>query len=48
VVKGALLRVFFASRAVTLLGPPADSGKLIAAETGKWGNVIRATNIKSQ
>jgi tripartite-type tricarboxylate transporter receptor subunit TctC len=27
---------------------PADFGKLIAAETEKWGKVIRATNIKAQ
>ncbi len=27
---------------------PADFGKLIAAETEKWGKVIRAANIKLQ
>jgi tripartite-type tricarboxylate transporter receptor subunit TctC len=25
---------------------PADFGKFIADETGKWGKVIRAANIK--
>jgi tripartite-type tricarboxylate transporter receptor subunit TctC len=29
-------------------GSPADFGKLIAAETEKWGNVIRAANIKPE
>jgi tripartite-type tricarboxylate transporter receptor subunit TctC len=29
-------------------GTPADFGKLIAAETEKWGNVIRAANIKPE
>jgi hypothetical protein len=27
--------------------PPADFGKYIADETEKWGNVIRALNIKA-
>jgi tripartite-type tricarboxylate transporter receptor subunit TctC len=27
---------------------PADFGKFIAAETEKWGKVIRAANIKAQ
>jgi tripartite-type tricarboxylate transporter receptor subunit TctC len=31
-----------------LPGSPADFGKLIAAETEKWGKVIRAANIKPQ
>ena len=31
-----------------LAGSPADFGKLIAEETEKWGNVIRATNIKAE
>lgn len=31
-----------------LTGSPADFGKLIAAETEKWGKVIRAANIKAQ
>jgi tripartite-type tricarboxylate transporter receptor subunit TctC len=31
-----------------LPGSPADFGKLIAAETEKWGKVIRATNIKAK
>jgi tripartite-type tricarboxylate transporter receptor subunit TctC len=30
-----------------LVGSPADFGKLIAEETEKWGNVIRALNIKA-
>ena len=33
--------------ATTLPGSPADFGKLIAAETEKWGKVIRAGNIKA-
>jgi hypothetical protein len=33
----------------TLLpGSSANSGKLIADETGKWGKVIRALNIKAE
>jgi tripartite-type tricarboxylate transporter receptor subunit TctC len=32
--------------ATTIAGSPADFGKLIAEETEKWGNVIRAGNIK--
>jgi tripartite-type tricarboxylate transporter receptor subunit TctC len=28
-----------------LTGSPADFGKLIADETEKWGNVIRALNV---
>jgi tripartite-type tricarboxylate transporter receptor subunit TctC len=31
-----------------LPGSPTDFGKLIAAETEKWGKVIRATNIKAE
>jgi tripartite-type tricarboxylate transporter receptor subunit TctC len=31
-----------------LAGSPADFGKLIAEETEKWGNVIRAANIKPE
>jgi tripartite-type tricarboxylate transporter receptor subunit TctC len=34
--------------AMTLAGSPADFGKLIAAETEKWGKVIRAANIKAE
>jgi hypothetical protein len=30
-----------------LPGSPAQFGKLIAEETEKWGNVIRALNIKA-
>jgi tripartite-type tricarboxylate transporter receptor subunit TctC len=33
---------------VPLGGSPADFGKLIAAETEKWGKVIRAANIKPE
>jgi tripartite-type tricarboxylate transporter receptor subunit TctC len=33
--------------ATALPGSPADFGKLIADETEKWGNVIRALNIKA-
>ena len=29
-----------------LLGSPADFGRLIAADTEKWGKVIRAANIR--
>jgi tripartite-type tricarboxylate transporter receptor subunit TctC len=31
-----------------LAGSPADFGKLIAAETEKWGKVIRAANIRPE
>jgi hypothetical protein len=31
-----------------LAGSPADFGKRIADETEKWGNVIRALNIKAE
>jgi tripartite-type tricarboxylate transporter receptor subunit TctC len=31
-----------------LPGSPADFGKLIADEIEKWGNVIRALNIKAE
>jgi hypothetical protein len=30
-----------------LVVSPADFGSLIAEETEKWGNVIRALNIKT-
>jgi len=30
-----------------LVVSPADFGRLIADETEKWGNVIRALNIKA-
>jgi tripartite-type tricarboxylate transporter receptor subunit TctC len=33
---------------VVLALSPADFGKLIAAETEKWGNVIRSLNIKAE
>jgi hypothetical protein len=29
-------------------GSPADFGKFMAAETEKWGKVIRAANIKAE
>jgi tripartite-type tricarboxylate transporter receptor subunit TctC len=31
-----------------LAGSPADFGKLIAAETEKWGKVVRAANLKPE
>jgi tripartite-type tricarboxylate transporter receptor subunit TctC len=31
-----------------LSGSPADFGKLISDETEKWGDVIRAANIKAE
>ena len=31
-----------------LPGTPADFGKLIAADTEKWGKVIRAANMKAE
>jgi tripartite-type tricarboxylate transporter receptor subunit TctC len=31
-----------------LVGTPADFSKLITDETEKWGEVIRATNIKAE
>src|SRR5262249_46490477 len=34
--------------ATTLPGSPADFGKFMAAETEKWGKLIRAANIKAQ
>ena len=34
--------------ATVFAGSPADFGKLIAAETEKWGKVIRAANIKAE
>jgi tripartite-type tricarboxylate transporter receptor subunit TctC len=33
--------------ATPFIASPAEFGKLIAAETEKWGKVIRAANIKS-
>jgi tripartite-type tricarboxylate transporter receptor subunit TctC len=33
---------------IVLPGSPAEFGKLIAAETRKWGKVIRAANIKPE
>ena len=34
--------------AEVLAGSPADFGKLIVADTEKWGKVIRAAKIKAQ
>jgi tripartite-type tricarboxylate transporter receptor subunit TctC len=34
--------------AIGIPGSPADFGKLIAAETEKWGKVIRAAGIKAE
>ena len=31
-----------------MVGSPTDFGKFIAAETDKWGKVIRAANIKPE
>ena len=33
---------------MVLADSPADFGKLIAADTEKWGKVIRAANIKPE
>jgi tripartite-type tricarboxylate transporter receptor subunit TctC len=33
---------------IQIAGSPADFGRLIAAETQKWSNVIRAANIKAE
>jgi hypothetical protein len=33
---------------IVLAGLPTDFGKLIAAETEKWGKVIRDANIKAE
>ncbi len=33
---------------IAIAGSPADFGNLIAAETEKWGRVIRAANIKPE
>lgn len=33
---------------IVLAGSPADFGKLIAAETEKWGKVIQAARIKAE
>ena len=43
-IKGRLAE----SGGKALAGSPADFGKLIADETEKWGNVIRALNIKTE
>jgi tripartite-type tricarboxylate transporter receptor subunit TctC len=41
------IKARFADLGGTVLpGSPAEFGKLIAAETEKWGKVIRANNIK--
>jgi len=43
------LRARFADLGATeLAGSPADFGKLIVKETEKWGNLIRAANIKPE
>ena len=31
-----------------LVGPPAEFGKLIAEETGKWARVIKLAGIKAE
>jgi tripartite-type tricarboxylate transporter receptor subunit TctC len=45
--RGIRARLFDLGGTV-LAGSPADFGKLIAEETEKWGNVIRAANIKPE
>jgi len=43
------IKARFADLGLTALtGTPADFGKFIAAETEKWGKVIRAANIKAE
>jgi tripartite-type tricarboxylate transporter receptor subunit TctC len=43
----ASLRAQFAGRGATVIpGSPADFSRLIAAETEKWGKVVRAASIK--
>jgi tripartite-type tricarboxylate transporter receptor subunit TctC len=43
------MKTRFADLGGTVLpGSPADFGKLLADETNKWGNVIRAANIKAE
>jgi len=43
------MKARFADIGGTVLpGSPADFGKFIAAETEKWGKVIRAANIKAE
>jgi hypothetical protein len=42
------MKVRLADLGVALPGSPAEFGKLIADETEKWGNVIRALNIKAE
>jgi tripartite-type tricarboxylate transporter receptor subunit TctC len=43
------IKARFADLGLTALtGTPADFGKFIAAETEKWGKVIRAANIKPE
>jgi hypothetical protein len=31
-----------------MIGSPADFGKFIAAETEKWGKVVKFANIKAE
>jgi tripartite-type tricarboxylate transporter receptor subunit TctC len=42
-----LKRRFAEVAGISLAGSPADFGKLIVGDTEKWGNVIRAANIKA-
>jgi tripartite-type tricarboxylate transporter receptor subunit TctC len=42
------MKVRLADLGEALPGSPADFGKLIADETEKWGEVIRAANIKAE
>ena len=49
VVADPLIKARFASLGVDSMSmTPAAFGKLIADETEKWGNVIRALNIKAE
>ena len=43
-IKGRLAQV----GGIVLAGSPDDFGKFIADETEKWGQVIRAANIKAE
>ena len=42
------LAQWFARGGIALAGSPADFGKVITDETGKWGQVVRAANMKPE
>jgi len=47
ILEDAKMEARFADLGTTVFpGSPADYGGFVAAETEKWGNVIRAANIK--